>query len=39
MILLSEMMFQNFDAENLGLTTVEPPEYNADIVVTETAFM
>jgi hypothetical protein len=33
------MICQNREAENFGLTTVEPPAYNADIVVTETAFM
>ena len=32
-------MFQNFEAENLGLMTVELPAYKADMVVTETAFM
>ena len=33
------MVFQNCEAENFGLITVEPPAYKADIVVTETAFM
>jgi hypothetical protein len=33
------MMSQNRDAENFGLTTVEPPAYSAAMVVTETAFM
>ncbi len=34
-----EMVFQNWEAENLGLITVEPPAYSADIVVTDTAFI
>ena len=33
------MTFQNFEPENFGLMTVEPPAYKADMVVTDTAFM